>query len=226
MTPLTAYSLALLSFLVLTTPFQATRAVAQPAPRPTLGAMDECAAGHPLRIPLPENFEKIESDNPAVICIFRNKFEGFPTFNVVVEPRHEGTPPPTLSEYEEGIKRGYQSVGLADARLSDSEVGRSDGIPFFTSEVSFTNAGTAMKARILVLQLHDRTYTASAVGRSMPGSSELLDLIHGIQVDGVPLELSGKDEGLTGIIFTGIGVALTLLVAALWRKLRTRSPQT
>lgn len=62
----------------------------------------ECSPGHPLQITLPQTFEKIPSDNPAVLCIFRNKIDGFPTLNIVIEPRIEGsTPPPWPSMRKE-----------------------------------------------------------------------------------------------------------------------------
>jgi hypothetical protein len=146
-----------------------------------------CAEGHPLSVTIPETFQHVPSHNPAVLCVFRNKNGGFPTFNIVVEPRLEDSKPPSLAEYIEGITKGYNTVGLTDAKLSNSEAGELSGIPFFSSDVRFTSNGTPMAARILVLQLHDRTYTASAINRAdAPDFSQtaLSDLTESITIEG------------------------------------------
>lgn len=181
----------------------------------------ECSPGHPLQITLPQTFEKIPSDNPAVLCIFRNKIDGFPTLNIVIEPRIEGSTPPTLAEYEEGIRRGYQSVGLTDAQLSGASVGESNGIPFFTSEVFFTNNGRAMAARILVIQLHDRTYTASAVGYPTPNGSELRALIGTIHVEGKPIDLEARPPARWAPVVGGVLLSLTIGALYWWGKKRS-----
>jgi hypothetical protein len=208
---LLASSLARVSILVFTVFLTPSLAIAQAQPTMSSGSLTECAFGHPLRARLPQNFEKIPSENPAVLCVFRNKIDGFPTLNIVVEPRLEGATPPSLVEYEEGIKRGYQSVGLSDATLSESGTGESQGVPYFTSEVSFTNAGIAMKARILVLQLHDRTYTVSAVGRAALDLPVLKEFIEGIEVEGRPLNLHRKSDGPLKMMAVGISIAVILL---------------
>ena len=99
----------------------------------------------------------------------------------------DGSNPPTLQEYEQGVAQGYRAVGLSDAVPSQSAVGESHGIPFFTSEITFSNQGAPMIARILVVQYHDRTYTASAIAEANPleeGRARLAPLIDGIEVDG------------------------------------------
>jgi hypothetical protein len=66
-------------------------------------------------------------------------------------------------------------------------VGESHGLPFFTTEVTFSNKGTPMVARILVVQYHDITYTASAIAEATPleaGRASIAPLIEGIEVDG------------------------------------------
>ena len=213
-----ASSLARASILVLTVLLTPSIAIAQAQPTTSSGLLMECAFGHPLWVRLPLNFEKLSSENPAVLCVFRNKTEGFPTLNIVVEPRHEGSPPPSLFEYEEGIKRGYHSVGLADATLSDSVSGESHEVPYFTSTVSFTNAGAAMQARILVLQLHDRTYTVSAVGRAISDSPMLQELISGLEIEGRPLDLQAETDRFVGILASALGIVIALLVAAVARR--------
>lgn len=178
----------------------------------------ECASGHPLRVLMPVEFERVPNDTPAVICVFRNKISGFPTLNIVVEARYEGSQIPNLAEYKEGIRKGYESVGLTDATLSDAAVGESNGVPFFTSEVTFTNNTTPMSARILVLQLHDRTYTVSAVGKAIPGSLELKRLIEGVSVDGVELNLHRSPPPLL-FIFAGIALGIALVIGyRIWAK--------
>jgi hypothetical protein len=99
----------------------------------------------------------------------------------------EGSSPPSAEQYREGVARGYQAVGLTDATLSSSVTGESHGLPFFTSEVTFTNNGAPMIARILIVQYHDRTYTASAIATADPleaGRALITPLIDGIEVDG------------------------------------------
>ena len=219
----TSSSLAHIIVLVVALLSKLPCAAAQVDSTPITGGLQECALGHPIWVRLPQSFENLTSENPSVLCIFRNKFEGFPTLNIVVEPRHDGTPPPSLGEYQEGIKRGYQSVGLSDATLSESIIGDSQGIPFFTSEVSFSNAGVAMKARILVLQLHDRTYTASAVGRAQADLPVLQELIRGIEVEGHPLDLQREKDAFLSTLATVIGVTFALLVAAIVRKRRHKA---
>jgi hypothetical protein len=99
----------------------------------------------------------------------------------------DGSKPPTLEEYREGVERGYRAVGLSDATLSSSVVGESQGLPFFTSEITFTNSRAPMVARILIVQYHDRTYTASAISEATSleaGRALIGPLIDGIEVDG------------------------------------------
>lgn len=193
-----------------------------PENAPTTAAL-ECAPGHPLRIALPDTFERIPSENPAVLCIFRNKIDGFPTLNIVIEPRMEGSAPPTLAEYEEGIRKGYQGVGLTDARLSGPSVGESNGLPFFATEVFFTNESRAMAARILVVQLHDRTYTASAVGYAKPDSSELRELIGAILVEGWAIDLSARPPSRWPQILGVILLVLSLGALYQWTQKRPTS---
>ena len=218
-------SLALLIMLVLSVCGIPSRVTADSPESTALTPTVECSAGHPLQITLPQSFERISSDNPAVLCIFRNKIDGFPTLNIVIEPRIEGSTPPTLTEYEEGIRRGYQSVGLTDARLSGASVGESDGVPFFTSEVFFTNNSRAMNAHILVIQLHDRTYTASAVGYASPNGSGLRALIGAIHVDGKAIDLAARPPTQWVPVLAGILLALTIGALYRWGKKRGGSPK-
>lgn len=122
----------------------------------------------------------------------------------------DGTKPPTLAEYEQGVAQGYKAVGLSDAKLSASHVGESHGLPFFTTEIAFTNKGTPMVARILVVQYHDRTYTASAITEAKPleeGRALIAPLIEGIEVDG---KLVRDTRGPVSV-WTIIGAACALL---------------
>jgi hypothetical protein len=216
MRSLHTFSLALIIMLVLGTHRIALIASADSPEGADLSHALECAAGHPLQITLPQTFERMPSDNPAVLCIFRNKIDGFPTLNIVIEPRIEGSTPPTLAEYEEGIRRGYQSVGLTDAQLSGTSVGESNGVPFFTSEVFFTNNNRSMAAHILVIQLHDRTYTASAVGYAVPNNSELQGLIGTIHVEGKTIDLTARPPVRWAPVAGGILLALTIGALYWW----------
>jgi hypothetical protein len=224
MRSLLTLSLALLTALVLGAQKPLIMALATSPENTAPSASLECAAGHPLRIALPQTFERIPSENPAVLCIFRNKTDGFPTLNVVVEPRLEGVTPPSLAEYEEGIRRGYEGVGLTDARLSGAAIGESNGLPFFTTEVFFTNNARAMAAQILVVQLHDRTYTASAVGYAKPGDSELRNLIGTILIEGTAIDLAARPPFRWQPI--AAGVLATLAIGLLYQLGRKRVAPT
>jgi hypothetical protein len=150
------------------------------------------------------------------LCVFRNKNGGFPTFNIVVEPRHEGSQPPTLEQYIEGITKGYATVGLGDARLSNSETGEIEGIPFFSSDVRFTSNGTPMAARILVLQLYDRTYTASAIHRADAADFSptlLSSLTEGITIEGVSSPAGhAKAPSYAALILGFVGCFIVVLI--------------
>lgn len=188
MRPVETSPLALLTILVISTLTCAPFASADDAQVLPVTPSIHCAEGHPLTVTIPDTFERVPSNNRAVLCVFRNKNGGFPTFNIVVDPRHEESKPPTLEQYVEGITKGYNTVGLNDAKLSNSEAGEIEGVPFFSSDVRFTSSGTPMAARILVLQLHDRTYTASAIHRADApdfNPAALSDLTESITVEGV-----------------------------------------
>ena len=209
--------LALLTILVILTLFWAPYASSDDAQVAPQSPSSPCAAGHPLSVTLPENFERAPSHNPAVLCVFRSKNGGFPTFNIVVEPRFEDTKPPSLSEYIEGITKGYATVGLTDAKLSNSEAGESNGIPFFSSDVRFTSSGAPMAARILVLQLHDRTYTASAINRADApdfNPTALSDLTEGITVEGASAFQNTSESASYRTILQGFLVFLLVVFVA------------
>ncbi len=181
------YALAPLVALALETCFSSHSAHADKAPPSSAPWTTECAPGTPLRVSITSEFQRVKGELPTVLCVFRHKQNGFPTLNIVEEPRVEGSKPPTLEEYREGIARGYQTVGLSDATLSSSIIGESKGGPFFSSEITFTNQGTPMIAKILVIHHHDRTYTASAIAEATPpeaGRALIAPLIDGIEVDG------------------------------------------
>lgn len=125
----------------------------------------------------------------------------------------DGSKPPTLEEYRAGVAQGYRAVGLTDATLSGSAVGESDGLPFFASEVTFTNNGTPMVARILVVQYHDRTYTTSAIAEATPleaGRAAIAPLIDGIEIDGHLI----RNTRSTISAWTLIGAACAALLLA------------
>lgn len=208
------YPLALLTILIFLTGSWARCASANNAQITTAPPSIRCADGHPISLTLPDTFERVPSNNPAVLCIFRNKNGGFPTLNIVVEPRHEGTKPPTLEQYVEGVTRGYTTVGLTDAKLSNSEVGEIQGVPFFSSDVRFTNDGASMAARILVLQVHDRTYTASAIGRADAPNftpTSLADLTESLTVEGAsPSSSQAGERSYTALL---LGFLLVIIVA-------------
>ena len=217
------YALALLATLVLQTYFPSQWAhTDEPHATPVQGAT-VCAPGAPLSVPITAEFQRIKSETPSVLCVFRHKTNGFPTLNIVEEPRMDDTKPPTLAEYEQGVAQGYKAVGLSDTKLSDSRVGQSRGLPFFTTEIAFTNKGTPMVARILVVQYHDRTYTASAIAEAKQleeGRALIAPLIEGIELDG---ELVRDTRGPTSV-WTIIGAtsALLFLVYIGVRSVRTR----
>ena len=181
------YSLALIVTLVWQTCFSSHSASADEPHTPTAPLTSECAPGVPLRVPVNAEFERLKSETPSVLCVFRHKTSGFPTLNIVEEVGVDGSTPPSLEEYQQGVAQGYRAVGLSDATLSDSMVGESHGLPFFTTEVTFSNKGTPMVARILVVQHHDITYTASAIAEAKPldaGRASIAPLIEGVEVDG------------------------------------------
>ena len=211
--------LALLKFLVISSLACAPHAVADDGQVTASSPSIRCAEGHPISIALPETFERVPSNNQAVLCVFRNKNGGFPTFNIVVEPRHEGSKPPTLEQYVEGVTKGYNTVGLTDTKLSNSEAGEIEGIPFFSSDVRFTSSGTPMAARILVLQVHDRTYTASAIHRAdVPDFSPaaLSALTESITVEGV----SGSERRTASTSYGAILQMILVLVVGLYVTVR------
>jgi len=135
----------------------------------------------------------------------------------------DGSAPPSAEQYREGVARGYQAVGLTDATLSNSVTGESHGVPFFTSEVTFTNNGTPMIARILIVQYHDRTYTASAIATANPlevGRALVAPLIDGIEVDGQLVRDTRPPVSTWGIV--GAVCAALLLTFIVVRRRRAR----
>ena len=216
------YPLALLCILVFSTNGLVRCASADEAQVATTPASIRCAEDHPISLTLPDAFERVPSNNPAVLCVFRNKNGGFPTLNIVVEPRHEGAKPPTLEQYVEGVTRGYTTVGLSDAKLSNSEVGEIQGVPFFSADVRFTNDGASMAARILVLQVHDRTYTASAIGRADAADfapTSLSSLTESLTIDGLSSSSTRTgDKNYTALILGFLVVMLVAYGALLLRK--------
>ncbi len=181
------YSLAFLLSLVMHSCFSSRSAYADEPSRSQTTSTTQCASGVPVGLPLTQDFQRVKSETPSVLCVFRHKTKGFPTINVVVEPHLDGSKPPTLEEYREGVAKGYRAVGLTDASLSNSVVGESNGLPFFTSEITFSNNGAPMVAKILVIRHHDRTYTTSAIAEAKPleaGRTVVVQLIDGVEVDG------------------------------------------
>ena len=211
--------LALLKIIVISSLACAPHAVADDGQVAAAPPSIRCAEGHPISIALPETFERVPSTNPTVLCVFRNKNGGFPTFNIVVEPRHEGSKPPTLAQYVEGVTKGYNTVGLTDTKLSNSEAGEIEGVPFFSSDVRFTSNATPMAARILVLQVHDRTYTASAIHRADAADftpDALSGLTESITVEGV----SGSERRTAGTSYRGVLQIILVLVVGLYVAVR------
>jgi hypothetical protein len=142
---------------------------------------------------------------------------------VVVEPRLDGSKPPTLEEYREGVTKGYQAVGLTDATLQNSIVGESNGLPFFTSEITFSTKGTPMVAKILVVQHYDRTYTASAIAEAKPlesGRALVTPLIDGIEVDGALIRDTTTPATLWPLL--GAGCAALFLLYVAYKSVRPR----
>jgi hypothetical protein len=217
------YTLALIATLGPLLSFSSPLAYAdqpQPSPAPPT---TECAPGVPVRVPLTSDFQRVQSDTPAVLCVFRHKTRGFPTLNVVVEPRLDGSKPPTLEEYREGVTKGYQAVGLTDATLQNSIVGESNGLPFFTSEITFSTKGTPMVAKILVVQHYDRTYTASAIAEAKPlesGRALVTPLIDGIEVDGALIRDTTTPATLWPLL--GAGCAALFLLYVAYKSVRPR----
>lgn len=114
-------------------------------------------------------------------------------------------------------------VGLNEATLSNSVVGESNGLPFFSTEITFTNQNTPMVAKVLVVQYHDRTYTTSAIAEANPletGRAALAPLIDGIEVDG---ELV-RDTRVTKSVLPLIGLGCAALVLV-WVGLRSVRPR-
>ena len=223
MHPSLTSSLALIITLVMQTCFSSHAAHAEEAKTPPAQWTTECAPGVPVRLPLLSDYPRVKSENPAVLCVFRHTLGGFPTINIVEEPRHEGSAPPNLEEYREGITRGYRMVGLNDATLSNSVVGESNGLPFFSTEITFTNQNTPMVAKVLVVQYHDRTYTTSAIAEASPletGRAAIAPLIDGIEVDG---ELV-RDTRVTKSVLPLIGLGCAALVLV-WVGLRSVRPR-
>jgi hypothetical protein len=126
-----------------------------------------------------------------------------------------------LEEYQEGVRKGYKVVGLHDATLTSSVVGESNGLPFFKSEITFTNNGVPMVARILVIQHHDRTYTASAIAEARPldaGRALTASLIDGIEIDGEPIRDTRSRFGIWPLL--GAACATLFLAYVGYRSLR------
>jgi hypothetical protein len=217
------YALALVASLVIQICFSSHLASADHPQNPAAPWTTECAPGVPLRVPITPEFQRVKSDTPSVLCVFRHKKDGFPTLNIVEEPRVDGSKPPTLEEYQAGVTQGYRAVGLTDATLSSSIVGESNGLPFFTSEITFTNKGTSMVARILVVQHHDRTYTASAIAEATPleeGRALISPLIGGIEVDGQLVRDTRPTTNVWSLI--GGGIAVLFLAYVGWRSVRAQ----
>ncbi len=220
------YTLALIATLGMRPCFSsplahADQPQASPAPWTT-----ECAPGAPLRLPITSDFQRVKSETPSVLCVFRHKTNGFPTLNVVVEPRLDGSKPPSLEEYREGVAKGYQAVGLTDATLQNSVVGESNGLPFFTSEITFSTKGTPMVAKILVVQHYDRTYTASAIAEATPldsGRALVAPLIDDIEVDGALIRNTRAQFAIWPLI--GAVCAALFLVYAAYKSVRPRRPR-
>jgi hypothetical protein len=85
------------------------------------------------------------------------------------------------------------------------------------------NKDTPMVARILVVQYHDRTYTASAIAEAKPlehGRALIAPLIDGIEVDG---ELVRDTRGVVSV-WTLIGATCAVLLLAYvgYRSVRPR----
>lgn len=217
------YTLALISILG-SLPSLSSLSAHADQPQPTAAPRTtECAPGIPVRVPLTSEFQRVKSDTPSVLCVFRHKTNGFPTLNVVVEPRLDGSKPPTLEEYREGVTKGYQAVGLTDAKLQNSIVGESNGLPFFTSEITFSTKGTPMVAKILVVQHYDRTYTASAIAEATPpesGRAMVTPLIDGIEVDGALVRDTRTPAALWPLI--GAGCAALFLLYVAYKSVRPR----
>jgi hypothetical protein len=217
------YSLALIVTFIIQTCLSSRSALADTPQTPTTTSTTECAPGVPVRVPVTSDFQRVRSETPSVLCVFRHKTLGFPTLNVVEEVRVVGSEPPTLEEYQKGVSQGYRAVGLSEATLSNSVVGESHGLPFFTSEVTFSNKGTPMVAKILILQHHDKTYTASAIAEASSleaGRALAFPLIDGIEVDGNLVRDTRHSVGVWSLI--GVTCAMLFLAYVVFRSVRPR----
>jgi hypothetical protein len=102
-----------------------------------------------IMVELPTSWEAVATQHPFVRCAFRNPSSGFPTFNILEEPKPAGFDP-SKERQESELLRSYRLAGLTDAAVISSENITIDERPAYQAVVRYTSAGKAMTAVVTI----------------------------------------------------------------------------
>lgn len=187
-----------------------------------------CASTEEVRLVVPETMVRADVQLEGVLCAFRNKIGGFPTINVIREPRQTSSRSLSLAERSTELIRSYGLVGLTDATVEEAHETTIHGTPAYWATVRYSNKNTPMTTLVLIIELPDRSYTVSALDTTegfKTTENSLREALKTVTVEGATVvsdTKSTKTSGL-GTVLAGIALALALLALRRYLKRRTDS---
>ena len=179
-------------------------------------ADQERSCGTPARllVTLPDQYESVVSQQAGVVCGFRHKTAGFPTLTVVMEPALSAQRALEIARY---VTESYRAVGLLDAQVKSASVSKGSDSATGRLVVGYTAEHTAMEAQLLIILLHDRTYTATLQYRAdvpVEEKKELQRVLDSVRLVGEPPVATQPDQdrhSLT-LVLALAGLCLVALV--------------
>ena len=158
-------------------------------------SLERCSVKADLWLAVPTTMERVPSSHPSVLCAFRDKNEGFPSFNAIVEPQRTAAEKLTQDQWAKRAVESYHSIGLTDATVDAYLNAPATGERSFSAIIRYTNHTTPMKAIVAEVDEDDRAYTLTALDRSehFAESRQTLEaLIANVQVQGAENQPTGS----------------------------------
>lgn len=181
----------------------------------TASSMRSFTCGQPARLSLilGQHYEQVAIQQSGVVCVFRNKIEGFPTITITEVPRFGAR---TAAQRVDDVAASYRSVGLTDAVASNPRNRRISGLEALELDVRYTSKGEAIEALVALIEAPDRTYTATALFRvsgQIEEKKSVVAAVEGLEILGIQSPEPKPSSHLSAIWFVILVIAVAVLAA-------------
>lgn len=130
------------------------------------GHLTTCDEQGIIRIPLAQSWERVSSNHPQALCVFRSKDVGFPTLTVVRTTPIATRDIATNAGKIEYLEKSYRAVGIPNAKANNVQSIDNGTLQGYSAVVSFTTQAGALKALVSVFELPDRSYIVTLLDRA------------------------------------------------------------